>query len=312
MHRSRSSNLLAPWALCCTLIAASPAVVAAPSVGSNAASGGFITACGGISGTTGAAAPGSDLEAFYGVASTCVSQSFTGAATAASDASYASGAITNSAQGKVGFGFMQLAAQSAAPNNASFPYGSANAGWEDNWLLDAPSLTGQAGTALVSMHVDGSWVLSGFAGAARITVRPYVDDDPILVVGTLEQAQFDSSFFPSGISQTVQFTLPFVFGEAFDVGMFALLRAGLRSQSGVSGISTADADFTNTITWQGIDGVFVGATLVTDYSLVSGSGIDWRVPEAAIPEAPVWLAMLAGLAVMARRMRGKAAVRTPS
>jgi len=292
-------------ALCCTLLVASSAAIAAPSVVGNAAPGGFITACGGISGTTGAAAPGSDLELFYLAGFSCNSQSFVVGPTSVNSATFVSGPITNSAQGQVGFGFMQLAAQSSAPNNASFPYGSANAGWEDTWLLDVPSFTGQAGTVQVSMHVDGTWVLSGFAGGARITVQPYVDDERIVFAGATEQAVFGSSFFPSGVSETVQFTLPFVFGEPFDVGMFALLRAGLRSRSAVERISTADADFTNTITWEGIDGVFAGDTLVTDYSLVSASGIDWRLPVAAIPEVPIWLAMLAGLGVLARKTRRK-------
>lgn len=308
MYPCRPDRLLAPLALCCTLMVTASAASAAPSVATNAAPGGFVTACGGVSGTTGGAAPGSDLEAFYLLGFSCSTETFVVGPTPLNSSSWASsGPVTNSAQGQVGFGYMHLAAQSSAPNDASFPYGSANAGWEDNWLLDAPGFNGQAGTVQVSMHVDGTWVLSGFAGAARITVQPYVDDARIDIAGTTEQATFDSSFFPTGVSQTVQFTLPFVFGESFDVGMFALLRAGLRSQSAVPGISTADADFTNTLTWEGIDGVFVGETPVTDYSLVSASGVDWRLPVAAIPEAPIWLAMLAGLGVLAGKMRRKGA-----
>lgn len=278
--------------------------LAAPSVGTLAAPGGFITACGGISQTTGAAAPGSDLEAFYLGAKSCSSQTFVTGTASASDG-YSAGQVTNSAQGTVGWGFLLLSAQSVSPNNQPFPYGTVNAGWEDTWLIDAPGLSGQAGNVHVSMHVQGTWVLTGFAGGARVTVQPYVDDAFVVHAGANEGAAFGSSFFPDGVNETVQFDLPFVFGESFDVGMFGQLRAGLRSQSGVAGLSTADADFTNTITWEGIDAVLAGSTLVSDYSLVSASGTDWRLPVAAIPEAPTWLMLIAGLAVVLnRRLRG--------
>jgi uncharacterized membrane protein len=69
------------------------------------------------------------------------------------------------------------------------------------------------------------------------------------------------------------------------------LRAGLRSVSGVAGLSNSDA--VASASWQGLSGVFVGAVPVVDYTLVSGSGIDWTAP---VPEAPTALSLLAGLA----------------
>ncbi|MCW5610306.1 MAG: hypothetical protein KIS83_06440 [Rubrivivax sp.] len=289
-------------ALACGLLAG--AALASPSVVTLDAPGGFVTACGGISGTTGAAGPGDDLQAFYLVDSSCQWQGFTSGVASAS-AAFDNGVAANDAGGQVGWGFMQLAASNVSTNDAGFPYGTAQAGWEDRWTVDAPGYTGQPGTMTVSLQVSGQWVLSGFAGAARVSLQPYIDSAPFSLGGSLgtQHHAWGSSFFPTGVDEVVQLVLPFTFGEAFDIGIFVILRAGLRSQSAVPGLSTAHADFMNTITWQGIDGVRAGDLLLDDYTLAAASGVDWSGPIAVIPEPPPWLTLAAGLALLALRRR---------
>lgn len=278
---------------------------ASPTVVTLDAPGGFISTCGGLSGTTGAVGAGGDLEAFYLVDSNCQSQQFT-TGTASASAAFSGGGANNAAQGTVGFGFMQLSANNSSTNNASFPYGTAQAGWEDTLVFSAPGLSGQPGIATGSLAVNGQWTVSGFAGAAGVYLQPYRNSAQFTYPGgggDIQGHSWNSSFFPNGVNETVQLTIPFIYGEAFDFAVFAVLRAGLRSVSGVEGISSSTADFTNTITWQGIDGVFAAGVPVPDYALSAASGTDWRLAVAVIPEPPVWLALAAGLLLVSVRLQ---------
>lgn len=284
---------LATHTAAATICLAALAATAAPSVVTLQAPGGFVTACGGLSGTTGASSPGGDLQAFYLVDSSCNWQEFV-TGTASASASFAGGGASNSGQGQVGWGQLQMSATNISPNNAPFPYGHAQAGWEDQWTFSAPGLAGQAGIAHALLAVDASWSIGGFAGAAGIALQPYIDSAQFTYPGgggSIQLRSWNTSFFPDGVSETVQLIIPFDFGESFDFGIFVTLRAGLRSISGVAGLSNSDA--VASASWQGLSGVFVGGVPVTDYTLVSGSGVDWTTP---VPEAPTALSLLAGLA----------------
>lgn len=300
MHLPTLAQRAAAAGACLAALAAG----ASPSVVTLQAPGGFVTACGGLSGTTGAVSPGGDLQAFYLVGSSCQWQQFV-TGTAAAAASFSGGGATNGAQGQVGWGQLQMSAANVSPNNAPFPYGYAQAGWEDQWTISAPGLAGQAGIAQAQLAVDAQWTVGGFAGAAGVTLQPYIDSAPFTYPGgggSIQLQGWNSSFFPTGISQTVQLTIPFVFGESFDFAVFVTLRAGLRSVSAVAGLS--DSDAVAGASWQGLSGVFVGGVPVANYTLASASGFDWTTP---VPEAPSALALLAGLAVLgsaaARRRR---------
>ena len=276
-----------------TACLAALAATASPSVVTLQAPGGFVTACGGLSGTTGAASPGGDLQAFYLVDSSCHWQEFV-TGTAAAAASFSGGGADNSAQGQVGWGQLQMSAANISPNNAPFPYGYAQTGWEDQWTISAPGLAGQAGIAHALLAVDASWTIGGFAGAAGIALQPYINSAQFTYPGgggSIQLHSWNTSFFPDGVSTTVPLFIPFVFGESFDFAVFMTLRAGLRSVSGVPGLSNSDA--AASASWQGLSGVFVDGAPVADYTLASASGTDWTAP---IPEAPTALSLLAGRA----------------
>mgnify|MGYP001376876468 CR=1 FL=1 len=282
---------------------AAVAALASPSVASLQAPGGFVATCGGISNTTGAVAPGGDLEAFFGGDKVCDWQPFV-AGTGSASANFAGSGASNGAQGIAGMGALQLAAHSVSPNDLPFPYGYAQAGWEDSWVISAPGLAGSAGIAHAQLSVDAHWSVSGFAGAAGLALQPYIDSAPFTYPGgggSTQLQSWNASFFPDGVSQSVLLVVPFVYGQSFDFGVFVTLRAGLRSVSGVAGMSTADA--VAGANWLGLSGVFAAGMPVVDYTLVSGSGIDWAGPVAAIPEPPAWVALAAGLVLLALRLR---------
>lgn len=289
MRLPHLTTRIATAAACAVALSAT----ASPSVGTLQAPGGFVTACGGLSSTTGAVSPGGDLQAFYLVDSSCQWQQFT-TGTASAAASFSGGGADNHAQGQVGWGQLQMSAANVSLNNADFPYGHAQAGWEDQWTISAPGLAGQVGIAQAQLAVDASWTIGGFAGAAGISLQPFINDTQFTYPGgggNIQLQSWNSSFFPNGVNQTVQLIIPFVFGQSFDFAVFMTLRAGLRSVSGVPGLSNSDA--VAGASWQGLSGVFVSGMPVTDYTLASASGVDWTSP---IPEAPSALSLLAGLA----------------
>lgn len=97
MHLPTLAQRAAAAGACLAALAAG----ASPSVVTLQAPGGFVTACGGLSGTTGAVSPGGDLQAFYLVGSSCQWQQFV-TGTAATAASFSGDGATNGAQGQVG------------------------------------------------------------------------------------------------------------------------------------------------------------------------------------------------------------------
>ncbi|MRR49878.1 MAG: PEP-CTERM sorting domain-containing protein [Rhodocyclaceae bacterium] len=81
----------------------------------------------------------------------------------------------------------------------------------------------------------------------------------------------------------------------------------MRSASGVPGISTAGTDFSHTVTWGGVVGIYdSNGQLLSDYSLTSASGSDWTKPfTAPVPEPEAYAMMLAGLGLLRLLARRK-------
>ena len=90
----------------------------------------------------------------------------------------------------------------------------------------------------------------------------------------------------------------FNFGTAFDLGIFAQANAGMLSQGSSTAFSTTHIDALKTIRWLGVTGVKTGENVpVTDYTLMSGSGINWLTP-TPVP-LPAGLLLIGGaLAVL--------------
>ncbi len=261
------------------------------------APGGFMQAGAGPSTPGSGPWPGSDFTGQHSAAGCDFHElSFSGNGSATQSAAYASGNYSNGASGTAGMGYIKGHAQNNAPNNSFFAGSSANGGWTETFVISSPANTGQPGIMQFTMHVQGTLAATGFAGSSSFTVTGYKDASQLMA---------NSYFSPGGsdlqgtdrqyghwaiatygnpptdgktVNDTVTFAVPFTYGTPFKLGIYAAARAGMRSSSGVAGNSTADSDFSNGLTWGGITNVYLAGVPTADYSITSGTGINWGGP----------------------------------
>ncbi|MDZ4755482.1 MAG: dockerin type I repeat-containing protein [Phycisphaerae bacterium] len=261
------------------------------------APGGFVQACAGPS-TGSGGWPGADHFSFYTPDSgaNLVEEAFTGDTTADASAMYAGGNTTNGANGLAGFGFIQLGATNDAPNNSFFAAGMANGGWSETFVISNRALTGQDGFMQFTLDVQGTLFASGFAGSAAFTVAGYKDTillfaNPLFDPGDSDPISTDRQYgnwavatfgnpptASKTVDDTVTFAVPFTFGTPFKLGIYADARAGMRSSSGVFGNSTAQSQFEEGLVWGGIAQIYHGFTPISEYTITSGSAVDWTQP----------------------------------
>ncbi|MCE7973554.1 MAG: hypothetical protein DYG92_04400 [Leptolyngbya sp. PLA1] len=282
------------------------------------APGGFVQSLAGPS-TPGAGPwPGSDLSTMYTAPGSDIQETlFAGDTTATRIASYSGGSTSNSASGTVGMGFMHLLADNDAPNSSFFAEANANGGWKDSFLITAPGQNGQTGYMQFTLNVTGFLSAAGFAGAASFTTTAYKDTTQLLANALFSPGNSDPlssdrqyghwsvSSAPNNsknVSGVITMAVPFTYGTPFNLGIYANAEAGMRSSSGVSGNSQASVQFQNSLYWGGISGMYLGGTTntISDYQIVSGSGIDWR---GAIPSPATAMLLAAHALVAARRRR---------
>lgn len=317
MHNNRFTTirLLSTISLALAALSAN----AGPSQSDVTAPGGFVTSCA-LSNAGSGFVPGSDLSSIFGAAN-CNSSLFSGSASASASKSYSSGATTNSSSGTVSLGQIHMSASNNAPNSSYFHAAASNGGWADTLTIDMPGLTGQSGIYLAKIDVTGTLAAHGFAGASSFNVTAYKDKAELLrsvpgffggaqatTGGTDRQrvswgvATYGGSYndASSTIDDYVIFAVPIVFGESFSLGVYGYISAGMRSSSGVPGNSTADADFSHSVIWDGVAGVRDSmGNLVTGYSLTSASGIDWtQSMVSSVPEPEAYAMLVAGLALV--------------
>lgn len=256
--------------------------------------GGFVQAGSTLTAQGSIGWPGDDLAPFVlNAGSDFEEGSFAGLGVVARNAASSGANSNSSSSGTVGMGYALLDASNNAPNSAQGPFGLANGGWKETFTITHPSHNGQAGTLQFTVDVSGFLKATGFAGSASIRIAPYKDNSTVLSnsffnpgdstpLGTDRQygnwaiATFAANSTETlPVNGTATFGIPFTFGTPFTVGVYGWARAGMRSQSGVQGNSTALVE-NGVITWGGILGVFAGSTPVTAGSTVIGaSGKDW-------------------------------------
>ncbi len=261
------------------------------------APGGFVQACAGPSTPGSSPWPGSDFTtSFTAPGSDVHEQSFAGISSANQSANYAGGSTSNGATGKAGMGYIKFSASNNAPNSSFFAAAVANGGWSETFLVTNAAHTGQAGFMQFTMHVTGSLAATGFAGSATFRVTGYKDGaqlaaNSLFNPGNSDAIGTDRQYGNWGIAtygnppvdskdvdDTITFAVPFTFGTPFKLGIYAAALAGMRSSSGVSGNSTALANFSNGLTWGGISNIYVGGNPVAGSTVTSGSGINWGGP----------------------------------
>lgn len=206
--------------------------------------------------------------------------------------------------------------QSNGDRGAVFSTNS-SAFWKDRITIDAPTgsgLQGQAGvfTGIVSLDgllsTTGSNVQAsigiGFVGDLRNSVRIVGAPDNrwrefagSFASGSEPSAGWASrtlpdpffgdlvnpiSFTDTGPSQTaIVFSMPIVFGQAFDFGVGLLTSTRITGSTGNGLDQIASSNFASTVNWRGIQGIRAGSTEVLGYAVSSASGFDFTRAYAA-------------------------------
>ena len=294
--------------------------------------GGFVSACA-YSNNGSGFNPGGDLSVLFGSAN-CKSDIFSGDDSATASASYLNGTTSNQSQGKVGLGTLHLSASNSAPNSSHFAAAGANGGWTETLVATAANQAGHPGvTVVVALNVTGSLAAHGFAGASGFQLTGYKDKNQLTIYGLSGLYNYGSQSNPIGtdrqianwslstdfyngsgqndasaiINDSVNFAIPVALGQSFSFGVYGYALAGMRSASGVPGISTAATDFSHTVTWGGVVGIYdANGQRLSDVSLTSASGADWtRSFAAPVPEPDTYAMMLAALGLLGFQARRK-------
>jgi hypothetical protein len=240
-------------------------------------------------------APGADLTATFGTGGDFREQAFSGLGSAQQSASFSNGSISNSASGTAGMGLVRMTATNASPDATWFAAGMANGGWKETYTFNHPTLGGQAGFLVFQIHVQGTMNTTNLTGAANFQALAYKDGEALLVNPLYDPGDSDplatSYQSPSwglasagvsasrSVDDTVTMAVPITFGQPFTLGIYAWANAGQRAVGGFGGSSSASLDFSSEgLSWGGIVHVESGGITVLDYTIVSGSGIDWAEP----------------------------------
>lgn len=276
------------------MLLAGSTAVAGISQATLVAPGGFVQAGAGPSTPGSPGWPGLDWTPYHTAPGSDVHEaSFSGVSTATTSASFAGGSISNSGSGTCGMGWVVLNAANSAPNSSQGPRGECNGGWKETFLITHPSHTGQTGYMQFTVHATAYLFASGFAGSAALDVTAYKDNIQLMnnalanpgnsdllstdrqyghwAIATYGNPPTDSK----NVNGTVTFAVPFTFGTPFSVGVYACAYGGMRSQSGVSGNSTAQAGTPALVNWTGITNIFVNNVPISGASLSSGTGLNW-------------------------------------
>jgi hypothetical protein len=316
------------WHLACAVLAVclvSGSVQAGMSQATISPPGGFAQA-GAYSSSPGSSIwPGADLLSFFPSGADLHEQSFAGNSSATATASFSGSGVTNATSAQAGMGIIHLSASNDAPNNSSFARAASNAGWNETLNISDPTLNGQPGFMLVDILVNGTLQAAGFAGSAGFDVTGYKDHTQLNIyngagayfnkgnsdgISTDRQAAvwgvatygYEWNFASRTVNDAITLAVPITYGQSFTLGIYAYASAGMRSASGVPGNSSTSLDFSHTLTWGGIPAVFYNGTPVTDYTLTSGTGIDWTQP---VPEPATLALLLAGVIPALARRRAR-------
>lgn len=320
----KSHPALRRWNLSLLLLAAAlpaQAVFPAPSAADVSGPGGYASACASEWGSGFADNPSRPISVgLYQDGTTCDAQFFSGN-TSASTPTVLRPVVQGTAKADAGMGWAQLDATMAAPVLVGrFPGTRAGGGWADQLSVNAPAWQGQNGTLLIQLQVSGTLTAEGAGGAVfdliALRNKGFIggqtlgfDGGSAFVAGNqwLRWSRAGWELTPLTVDEVVTLTVPIVFGQSFELGVWGRALTGTQSQ--VSG-GTGHADFGQTLSWAGIAGVVAGGQIYTEgFSIASASGIDWtQAVSAPVPEPGTWLLFGLGLAALStRKLRSRVA-----
>lgn len=210
------------------------------------------------------------------------------------------------------------AATPAVVRNAISSNAYANASWSDGLTLYGGA-TGTFGYFTANLLVDGS------GGADITSYVPPVDQAQIALSLQLNGVGFAPVYANGGFTSSggldlpasvIELRIPIVFGYATLISMQAqaFAQASLFTDWGGSGVTADGAvDFSHTIRWGGITGVFTNDDQrIDDFTVASDSGFDFAraYPTAggAVPEPATWGLMIAGFALTGAALRRRVAI----
>jgi hypothetical protein len=217
--------------------------------------------------------------------------------------------VRAAALARSGLGWIDLAARCSAPGDALLPAAVAGAGWMDRLTAHASGLEGAAGEISVALRLDAT-LRAGVNGsaAARLMLGVWVDGVGVPLLPApcwggrprLGEAPLDQA-----LGCLVVARLPVVFGQPFDLSVFALARAGCEPAlppppvlpssavaeagigSGRPGSAGRAGQDHAELRWAGVRSVHAASRSKAlmhfkQYRLESATGRDWRAPFAAV------------------------------
>jgi len=212
------------------------------------------------------------------------------------------------------FGVLRASSSvSVLPRSSSSPYaafGTSTASFQDDFLIDAPGLTGTAGTVTVRFTIDGSLSLEKYGSAAYSASQSSTYAQATYAIGVgigatdvtaSQRLRYDGSTSGTpflGVEQ--QYVLNFIFGTTVNDFTLRITTSAAAAGEGSTYLSTATADLSHTAVWGGFVEVRdSNNNVVNGYSFSSSSGADFTQP---IPEpTSATLVALAGTALLGRR-----------
>ena len=212
----------------------------------------------------------------------------------------------------VDFGWARVTsgASSTGPDANWKANASSQGMWRDDLTFSAPGVSG-GGTATVRFDVSGSLgALSGGGSldAAGADWNLYFQSGNVIqsFSGAGSVNDFSGGFTSTGDINGGTYYVNFDFSYNLPIQVIVALNTSVSARS----TGTASALFGNTLEWGGITELRdSGGNLITNFSIASGSSVDWTQAvsaPAAIPvPAAVWLfgSGLIGLIGMARRKK---------